>query len=74
MKAAAIKSHCFDLAEKLEKTGNLSDGEFTEILLCQEPGFDAYLAARAREVRERYYGKEVYLRGLIEFTNYCRNN
>ncbi len=31
-----------------------------------------YAAARAQ--RERYYGKAVYLRGLIEFTNYCRND
>ncbi|MBQ4361359.1 MAG: radical SAM protein, partial [Lachnospiraceae bacterium] len=33
-----------------------------------------YLAARARAVREEFYGKEVYLRGLIEFSNYCKNN
>ncbi|ORU01294.1 Biotin synthase [Anaerovibrio sp. JC8] len=25
-------------------------------------------------MRERIYGKDVYIRGLIEFTNYCRNN
>ena len=28
----------------------------------------------ARQVRESHYGKEVYLRGLIEFTNYCKND
>ena len=28
----------------------------------------------ARDVREIHYGKEVYLRGLIEFTNYCKND
>ena len=28
----------------------------------------------AEEVRQSYYGKDVYVRGLIEFTNYCRNN
>ena len=25
-------------------------------------------------MREKYYGKEVYLRGLIEFSNYCKND
>ena len=35
---------------------------------------EAILYAAARKVRERYYGKDVYLRGLIEFTNYCRND
>ena len=33
-----------------------------------------YLYKNAREVREQHYGKDVYLRGLIEFTNYCRND
>ena len=28
----------------------------------------------ARQVRESRYGKDVYLRGLIEFTNYCKND
>ena len=28
----------------------------------------------AREERHRYYGHDVYVRGLIEFTNYCKNN
>ena len=74
MKKSGMDCHCFDLAEKLVKTGNLSDGEFADILLCREPGFDEYLAGKAGKVRERYYGKEVYLRGLIEFSNYCKNN
>lgn len=30
--------------------------------------------AQARQTRENWYGKSVYIRGLIEFTNYCRNN
>ena len=25
-------------------------------------------------MRERVYGKDVYTRGLIEFTNYCKND
>lgn len=33
-----------------------------------------YLFAAAREVRERVYGTDVYVRGLIEFTNICRND
>lgn len=40
--------------------------------LCTEE--EAFLFEKAREVREKYYGREVYLRGLIEFTNYCRND
>ena len=29
---------------------------------------------RADCVRREYYGTDVYIRGLIEFTNYCKNN
>ncbi len=32
------------------------------------------LARIADQIRREHYGEEVYLRGLIEFTNYCRNN
>ena len=33
-----------------------------------------YLFEKALEVRKKYYGTAVYTRGLIEFTNYCKNN
>ena len=32
------------------------------------------LYAAARKIREQHYGKDVYLRGLIEFTNYGRDD
>ena len=63
-----------ELAEKLERDRDLSDDEFSDLILCGNPGFDECLSKRARAVRERVYGRDVYLRGLIEFTNYCRND
>ena len=68
------RSRCFELADKLEAENNLTDEEFAAVLLCDSPGFDEYLAAKARAVREKYYGKDVYLRGLVEISNICRNN
>ena len=65
---------CMELADKLERDGNLTDEELASVLLCDDPRFGEYLAEKARDVRERVYGKDVYLRGLIEFTNYCKNN
>ena len=62
------------LADRLERDRDLSDDEFASVLLAEDPDFDEYLSAKARAVREKVYGKDVYLRGLIEFTNYCRNN
>lgn len=66
--------HYTELVDKLAGTGDLSDGEFLEIITCEDAALDELLAERAREVREKYYGKEVYLRGLIEYSNICKNN
>lgn len=60
--------------DKLLSTHNLSDTELKEILLCDDKEFNEYLFEKARAVREEHYGKSVYLRGLIEFTNHCKNN
>lgn len=46
-----------------------------EILLdgrCEEAA--TVLADKARTVRERVYGKAVFVRGIIEFSNVCKNN
>lgn len=32
------------------------------------------LKDNAREVADKIYGKQVFIRGLIEFTNYCKND
>ena len=74
MQESFERAYPFELADKLETEGNLTDDELKAVLLFDAPGFDEYLAGKARAVREKHYGKEVYLRGLIEFTNYCKNN
>ena len=62
------------LIDKLREKHRLSREEFTELLQNWRREDEEYLYAQAREVREAVYGKEVYLRGLIEFTNYCKND
>lgn len=42
-------------------------------LLAEQPDRD-YLWEQSVKWRKRYYGNAVYTRGLIEFTNYCRND
>lgn len=58
----------------LAKTGDLPDGELLALITSDDPDVFRRLSARAGEVREREYGKTVYLRGLIEFSSYCRND
>lgn len=61
-----------NLIEKLKNNQNLSDDEFKVLLESDE--FDNELIASADEIRQSVYGKDVYIRGLIEFTNYCKND
>ncbi len=63
-----------DIIDRLVKERDLTDEEFEKLILCEDKETIEYLASKAREVRESIYGKEVYLRGLIEFTNYCKND
>ena len=63
-----------DIIDRLVKERDLTDEEFEKLILCEDKETIEYLASKAREVRESMYGKEVYLRGLIEFTNYCKND
>ena len=61
-----------DLIKKLTTDKNLSDAELLQ-LIGSEQYNDALFSAADKKRRE-IYGDEVYIRGLIEFTNYCRNN
>lgn len=63
-----------ELTDRLRKDHTLPDPEMEELLQMEDESSLEYLYENARQVREQYYGKKVFLRGLIEFTNYCRNN
>lgn len=63
-----------ELIEKLKEKNNLTKEEWIRVIEGRTPEIAEYLFKQAREVRERYYGKDIYIRGLIEFTNYCKND
>lgn len=60
------------LIDRLEEQHFLTKEEW--IALIQNRTEAEYLFRRARAVAQKYYGNKVYTRGLIEFTNYCKNN
>ena len=62
------------LIDKLAREHDLSDAELLELITAKSPEVNQLLATKADAVRQQYYGKKVYIRGLIEFTNYCKNN
>lgn len=51
-----------------------SKNELIEIIKNNEFDINPNLLALANEARKANYGKKVFFRGLIEFTNYCKNN
>ena len=63
-----------NLILKLEKEQRLSKEEWAQLIEGRTKELAEFLFERAREVRHAHYGREVYIRGLIEFTNYCRND
>lgn len=60
------------MISQLLKNQNLSKDEFCHIVSTDE--YDEILYEKADDARKEYYGTDVYVRGLIEFTNYCKNN
>ncbi|MDL2228352.1 [FeFe] hydrogenase H-cluster radical SAM maturase HydE [Bacteroidales bacterium OttesenSCG-928-K03] len=65
----------FKLIEKLEKEHILSKEELVALIdQHNNTEISNFLFKKAREVKEYYYGKDIFIRGLIEFTNYCKND
>ncbi len=62
------------LIDKLYETQSLDISEYRELISGRNDELSDYLFSLSREVREKYYGKSVYIRGLIEYTNYCKND
>lgn len=60
--------------DKLRDTQALRKEEWIALIDGRTPELSEYLFEQARNVRHHIYGHDVYIRGLIEFTNYCKNN
>ena len=71
-----------DLIRQLAADHTLSSGELLELLMLLEEErmtegcgpLAALLGKEADAVRRQYYGNKVYVRGLIEVSNYCKND
>lgn len=62
------------LVDKLAGSRMLSGEEFIFLLDNIGEEDDAYLYGKARESALANYGNKIYVRGLMEFTNYCKND
>ena len=63
-----------DLVRKLHKERRLEACEYRSLLLCEDRETIESLHEAARETAVERFGKNIYIRGLIEITNICRND
>ncbi len=63
-----------DYIDELFQKNDLSDDKLLYILENVDDRWRNYLVFRSNEIRMKTYGNKVFMRGLIEFTNYCKKN
>ena len=63
-----------EIVRKLYETADLSDAELKALILTDDNDAAQLLREYADEVRQHWYGRKVFLRGLIEVSSYCRND
>ena len=62
------------LIDRLEAQHSLSIEEYEYLIENQSDELAAYAAEKAIALRKQVYGTDVYIRGLIEIGNICRND
>ena len=67
-------THEEKIIERLKTEQKLSAEELDCLLTTEDTEAVERLRAEARTAEQAVYGKQIYIRGLIEFTNYCKND
>ena len=62
------------LIDRLHATGSLDREQWIQLLSERSEETDQYARDLGNKVRQQIYGNDIYVRGLIEFTNYCKND
>ncbi len=62
------------IIDALKETRNLTNKQFQGLMNTTDEDAIEYLHILARELARDIYGDKIYIRGLIEFTNYCKND
>lgn len=62
------------IIDRIREQQNISREELEILLTTEDKEALEYLRTSAREVADAVYGRQVFIRGLIEFSNYCKND
>jgi biotin synthase len=63
-----------NIIEKLLRERSLSVEEYEQLIEHRTPEIQELLRCEADKIRKTIYGNKVYIRGLIEVSNICKNN
>ncbi len=63
-----------NIIDRLKMERMLSHDGFKALLSFSDADAAGYLYESARAARHSVYGRDVFIRGLIEFTNHCKND
>ena len=63
-----------ETADRLIKDHSLPPDGYEKLITGFDAELQEYLSENARAVRDAIYGKKVFVRGLIEISNKCRND
>ncbi len=69
-----MSERLFDLIEELNKEKSLTLTEYEYLLVHRSKEAAELLAKYARAARRMFYGNTVFIRGLIEISNICKND
>ena len=62
------------LIERLSAARRLEEAEWEQLFATYTQNDLDFAAALARETAVQQFGKQIYFRGIVEFTNYCKND
>lgn len=62
------------LIDQLNKEETLSYHNWVELLSAYDKEDISYAGELARQIAQAVYGRDIFVRGLMEFTNYCKND
>ena len=62
------------LIEEIRTRQNITKDQLVHLLTTEDESLLTRLKITARAVADSVYGNQIFIRGLIEFTNYCKND
>ena len=69
-----MMNNILDLIDKLEKTHSLTPEEYKYLIDNKTDKAIKYIKEKAQKITKSIYGNKIFIRGLIEISNICKND